>query len=79
VGSRDTKNRRTRTEYAGGSVATFTFDAENRLTQIDDSGDPHRPITFTYDPLDRLVTETTSLGIVMRDVPSEYSQWCCHA
>ena len=28
------------------------------------AADPHRPITFTYDPLDRLLTETTSLGTV---------------
>jgi len=45
-------------------VATFTHDAGNRLTQADDTADPHRPITFTYDLLDRLLTETTSLGTV---------------
>lgn len=31
---------------------------------MDDTADPHRPITFTYDPLDRPLTETTSLGTV---------------
>jgi YD repeat-containing protein len=31
---------------------------------VGDTADPHRPIMVTYDSLDRLVTETTSLGTV---------------
>lgn len=46
------------------SATAFTYDAGNRLTQVDDTADPHRPITFTYDPLDRVLTETTALGSV---------------
>jgi RHS repeat-associated protein len=41
-----------------------TYDAGSRLTLVTDTADPHRPIAFTYDPLDRLLTETTSLGTV---------------
>ena len=58
----DALNRRTQTHYQDGSVATFTYDAGSRLTSADDTADPHRPITFTYDPLDRLLTETTAWG-----------------
>ena len=60
----DALNRRTQAAYADGSVATFTYDAGNRLTQANDTADPHRPLTFTYDSVDRLLTETTSLGTV---------------
>lgn len=60
----DPLNRRTRAEYADGSAASFTYDAGGRLLQADDTADPHRPITLTYDPLDRLLTETTALGTV---------------
>jgi YD repeat-containing protein len=47
--------------YADSTVTTFTYDAGNRLTQADETADPHRPIAFTYDPLDRLLSETTSV------------------
>ncbi len=40
----------------------FTYDAASRLTQAVDTTDPHRPITLTYDVLDRLLSETTTLG-----------------
>ena len=60
----DALDRRTQAEYADGAVASFTFDTAGRLTQADDTADPHRPITLSYDPLDRLLTETTSLGTV---------------
>jgi RHS repeat-associated protein len=60
----DALNRRTQASYQDGSVATFTYDAGDRLSSADDTADPHRPITFTSDPLDRLLTETTSLGTV---------------
>jgi YD repeat-containing protein len=60
----DALNRRVRSTFADGSVATFTYDAAGRLIQADDTADPHRPILLTYDPLDRLVTETTTLGTV---------------
>ena len=62
--SYDALNRRTQATYADSTVATFTYDAGSRLTQVDDTADPHRPIAFTYDPLDRLLTEITSLGTV---------------
>jgi YD repeat-containing protein len=54
-------NRRTQATYPDSAI-TFTYDAGSRVTQVDDTADPHRPITFTYDPLDRLLTETTSRG-----------------
>jgi RHS repeat-associated protein len=60
----DALNRRTQVSYADSAVATFSYDAVGRLTQADDTADPHRPIAFTYDPLDRLLTETTTLGTV---------------
>jgi RHS repeat-associated protein len=60
----DALNRRTQASYQDGSTAAFTYDAASRLTQVTDTADPHRPITFTFDPLDRLQTETTSLGTV---------------
>ena len=50
--------------YADSSSVTFSYDAASHLTEAYDSADPHRPITFTYDPLDRLAKETTPLGIV---------------
>jgi RHS repeat-associated protein len=58
----DPLNRRNQASYADGAVATFTYDAAGRLLQADDTADPHRPITLSYDPLDRLLSETTSLG-----------------
>jgi RHS repeat-associated protein len=60
----DGVNRRTKAEFADGAVATFTYDTGGRLTQAEDTADPHRPIAMTYDPLDRLLTETTTLGTV---------------
>lgn len=60
----DALNRRTRATYADGSVATFSYDAAGRLILANDTADPHRPIQLTYDPLDRLVAETTGLGTV---------------
>jgi len=60
----DPLNRRTQASYADGAVARFTYDAGSRLTQADDTADPHRPPAMTYDTLDRLLTETTSLGTV---------------
>ncbi len=60
----DPLNRRTQATFADGAVATFTYDAAGRLVQADDTADPHRPITLQYDPLDRLLAETTALGTV---------------
>jgi len=60
----DPLNRQARSEFADGSVATLQYDAGGRLLQADDTADPHRPIAMTYDPLDRLLAETTSLGTV---------------
>jgi len=60
----DGLNRRTRATYVDGAVETFAYDAVGRLVQADDTADPHRPITLTYDTLDRLVDETTSIGTV---------------
>jgi RHS repeat-associated protein len=60
----DALNRRTQAGYADGAMATFSYDAAGRLLQADDTADPHRPINMEYDPLDRLLAETTSLGTV---------------
>ncbi len=60
----DALNRRTQASYADSAVATFSYDAAGRLLQADDTANPHRPVTLTYDPLDRLLTETTTLGTV---------------
>jgi RHS repeat-associated protein len=60
----DALNRRMQASHADGSVTKFTYDAAGRLVLADDSADPHRPITLSYDGLDRLVAETTSLGTV---------------
>ncbi len=60
----DALDRRIRTEYADGAVATFQYDAGGRLLVADDTQDPHRPITLAYDPLDRLLSETTTRGTV---------------
>ena len=60
----DALNRRMRATYADGSIATFAYDAAGRLVLSDDTTDPHRPITLAYDPLDRLVAETTDMGTV---------------
>lgn len=43
---------------------SFQYDAAGRLLQADDTADPHRPISMAYDPLDRLMSETTTLGTV---------------
>jgi len=60
----DPLDRRTQTTHPDGAVASFTYDVSSRLTQADDTTDPHRPITMTYDAVDRLLAETTSLGTV---------------
>ena len=60
----DPLNRRTQATYADGAVTTFQYDATGRVLQAEDTADPHRPITMTYDTLDRLLSETTSLGTV---------------
>jgi RHS repeat-associated protein len=62
--SYDALNRRTQATYADGAVASFVYDAAGRLLQADDTADPHRPVALQYDPLDRLLSETTSLGTV---------------
>jgi RHS repeat-associated protein len=58
----DPLNRRVQMLFADGAISTFTYDAAGRLVLADDTADPHRPITLTYDGLDRLVAETTGLG-----------------
>ncbi len=60
----DALNRRVRSDYADGSVVTFQYDPAGRLTQVDDTADPQRPVTLAYDLLDRLVLETTAVGAV---------------
>ncbi len=60
----DPLNRRVRGEYADGMVAIFQYDAGDRLLSADDTADPHRPILRQYDPIDRLLGETTALGTV---------------
>jgi RHS repeat-associated protein len=62
--SHDVLKRRIKATYADGARANFTYDAAGRLLQADDTADPHRPITLSYDSLDRLLSETTSLGTV---------------
>jgi RHS repeat-associated protein len=44
------------------STSSYTYDMGNRLTQVVDSA--AGTIAFEYDPLDRLVTETTPQGTV---------------
>lgn len=63
----DPLNRHTKSTFADGSIATLTYDAAGRLAQADESADPHRPITLTYDTLDRRLSETTALGTVHYD------------
>ncbi len=58
----DPLNRRVRSTFADGT--TFAYDAAGRMTLADDTADPHRPIVMTYDPLDRLLSETSILGAV---------------
>jgi RHS repeat-associated protein len=60
----DPLNRRTGATFADGAVATFTYDAASRLSLADDTADPHRSTALTYDPLDRLLAEITTLGTV---------------
>ncbi len=61
----DAMNRRTQSTFADGAIATFTYGLVGRLTQADDTADPHRPIMLAYDALDRLASESTSLGTVV--------------
>ena len=63
--------------FADGAAATYSYDAVSRLTRADDSADPHRPISFAYDGLDRLVSETTALGTIRYrfDAISRRSGW----
>ncbi|MBZ0160622.1 MAG: DUF6531 domain-containing protein [bacterium] len=65
--SYDALNRRTTSAFADGTTTGFVYDTVGRLVQADDSADPHRPITLAYDPLDRLVSETTGLGTLAYD------------
>ncbi len=58
----DKLDREVRTQFADGASVEFDYDAAGRLISADDSADPHRPITYTYDVLDRVVSETTLLG-----------------
>jgi RHS repeat-associated protein len=60
--SHDVLKRRIKATYADGARANFRYVAAGRLLQADDTADPHRPITLSYDSLDRLLSETTSLG-----------------
>ncbi len=64
VFTRDALGRRARAVFANGAVATFTYDSAGRLVEADDTTDPHRPIMRAYDPLNRLLSETTALGTV---------------
>jgi len=60
----DALSRPVRAEFADGSVVARTYDPAGRLTELDDTADPYRPVTFEYDSLDRLVAETTARGRV---------------
>jgi len=60
----DALNRNAQSTFADGAVAMFNYDAANRVIQADDTADPHRPLTRTYDLLNRLLSETTTLGTV---------------
>ncbi len=41
----DPLNRRVKSEFADGAIATFTYDAGSRLTQADDTADsPTAPL-----------------------------------
>jgi YD repeat-containing protein len=43
-------------------VAPLAKIANTTRPAVDDTVDPNRPITFIYDPLDRVLSQTTSLG-----------------
>ncbi len=60
----DALGRRTRSEFAGGAVVAFEYHPSGRMTRAEDTADPHGPILFAYDALDRLVSEQTALGTV---------------
>ncbi len=60
----DALNRKARVEYPDGSVTKSEYNAAGRVIEADDMSDPHRPIVFAYDLLNRVVAETTSLGTV---------------
>jgi len=62
--SYDKLDRRIKSEYADGALAQFQYDALGRLTNANDTADPHRPMSFVYDAVDRLEAETTTLGSV---------------
>jgi len=65
--SYDAVNRRIQASYADGTVTRFEYDAAGRLIRADDTADPHRPITLAYDALNRILSETTSLGTASYD------------
>jgi YD repeat-containing protein len=62
----DGLNRRTGAAGPGYTVS-YTWDAGHRLTQVADTAGG--TISHGYDLLDRLVTETTALGVVRYDDP----------
>ena len=53
-----------RAELADGSVITRRYDPAGRVVQLEHTADPNGPTILTYDLLDRLQAETTSLGTV---------------
>jgi YD repeat-containing protein len=65
--SYDALNRRTKTTFQDGTSTNYTYDAGNRITQVDEKDASNvvtATITRTYDGLDRLTQEVTAQGTV---------------
>ncbi len=60
----DPLNRRIGIQFADGTGTLFTYNGAGLLVQADDATDPRRPISRSYDVLDRLLAESTTLGTV---------------
>lgn len=59
-------NGNTTSKTEGSAVTQYTWDYENRLTQVslpnDSQGNPQQPVTFKYDPFGRRIQKVSGLG-----------------